>query len=84
MPTNPKELIAMTLAENYLGFGFADDGEADKVAARVIEVLKAHDFGICHIATGKLIAPEAPAIAWYKEGVSTEEMLEHLSGAKRK
>lgn len=49
MPDNAKDLIAMTLAENYLGFGFADDGEADKVAARVIEVLKAHGYQIWHI-----------------------------------
>ena len=35
-----QELIAVTLAENYLMFGFADDGEADKVAARVVDVLR--------------------------------------------
>lgn len=30
------------------------------------------------------IAEKAPTIAWYKEGVSTEEMLDHLAGGKRK
>lgn len=41
-----QELIAATLAENYLMFGFADDGEADKVAGRVVEVLAAMGWKI--------------------------------------
>ena len=36
---SPQELIAMTLAEVYLNAGFADDGEADKAAERVLAVL---------------------------------------------
>lgn len=43
---SPKELIAATIAENYLMFGVADDGEADKVAERVMEVLAAFQFEI--------------------------------------
>ena len=34
-----KDLIAECIAANYTMFGFADDGEADKVAARVLDVL---------------------------------------------
>lgn len=34
-----KELIARCLASNYLQFGFADDGEADKVAENLLSVL---------------------------------------------
>ncbi len=34
-----KDLIAQCLAANYLQFGFADDGEADKVAERLLAVL---------------------------------------------
>lgn len=36
---SPQELIAMTLAEVYLTAGFADDGEADKAAERIVAVL---------------------------------------------
>lgn len=34
-----KDLIAQCLAANYLTFGFADDGEADRVAERLLIVL---------------------------------------------
>jgi len=34
-----KELIARCLAVNYLQFGFADGGEADLVAERLLGVL---------------------------------------------
>jgi hypothetical protein len=34
-----KDLIAQCLAANYLQFGFADGGEADKVAERLLRVL---------------------------------------------
>lgn len=41
-----KELIARCLAANYLQFGFADDGEADKVAERLLSVLDQLDCEI--------------------------------------
>ena len=34
-----KDVIAQCLAANYLQLGFADDGEADKVAERLLAVL---------------------------------------------
>jgi len=34
-----KDLIAQCIAANYMQFGFADDGEADKVAQRLLSVL---------------------------------------------
>lgn len=43
-----KDLIAQCLASNYLQFGFADDGEADRVAGRLLKVLD--DLG-CEIVS---------------------------------
>jgi hypothetical protein len=34
-----KDLIAQCLVASYLQFGFADDGEADKAAGRILAVL---------------------------------------------
>lgn len=34
-----KDLIARCIAVNYLQFGFADDGEAETVAGRLLDVL---------------------------------------------
>ena len=34
-----KDLIARCLAANYLQYGFADDGEADKVAVQLMAAL---------------------------------------------
>lgn len=34
-----KDLIAQCLAANYLQFGFADDGEADRTARNLLAVL---------------------------------------------
>lgn len=45
-----KDLIAQCLAANYLQFGFADDGEADRVARNLLKVLD--DIG-CEIVRKK-------------------------------
>jgi hypothetical protein len=51
-----KDLIAQILAANYLRFGFADDGEANIVAQRILDVLD--DLGC---AVVKLPPPTATA-----------------------
>ena len=76
-----KELIARCLAENYLQFGFADDGEADKVAARIMTVLD--DLG-CKVVPKKLprdawrSAKEAMPVEiryWLEDGMLRAEFL---------